>query len=1044
MAKFFIYRPVFAWVIAILIMMAGILSINSLPISQYPDIAPPKVSISATYPGASSEVVENSVIQPIEQSLTGLDGLLYMSSQSQSSGRGSIELTFQSGIDADIAQVQVQNKIQSAITSLPQEVQEQGVTVSKSSSSFLMVLGFISKDGKMDNNDISDYVSSNLSEPLSRIDGVGSVQVFGAEYAMRIWLDPVSLASYKISTQEVVNAINAENAQVALGQLGGTPAVEGQAITATITAQSKMETVEEFKNIVLKSDGNGGHVVLSDVAKVEKGADNYGFITRYNRSPASGVAISLATGANALETAKSVKSFIAEQEKFFPEDLEFVIPFDTTPFVEVSIDGVIHTMIEAFVLVFFVMFLFLQNFRATLIPTIAIPVVLLGTFGVLAAMGYSINMLTMFAMVLAIGLLVDDAIVVVENVERIMSEEGLSPKEATVKSMEQITGALVGIGVVLSAVFVPMAFMSGSAGVIYRQFSVTIVSAMVLSVLVALVLTPALCATMLKPIKKDESNEAKGFFGWFNRSFNKSSSAYQRGVIGIANRSKRFMLVFFAICGIMVYLFMSLPSSFLPDEDQGVLMSQIMAPAGTTQENTMKTIYKVEDAFLEGESEAVESVFSIQGFSFSGSGQNMGMAFIKLKNWDERTDDSLSSQSVAGRAMGALSQIKEAMVFAFALPPMPELGVSTGVSFYLTDNAGLGRDVLKDARNQFLGMAGENPNLQNFRPNGMEDNPQLKVNIDREKASTLGVSITEINNTLSLAWGGRYIDDFMDRGRIKKVYVQSDASYRMNPDDFSQWKIKNHEGEMVPFSAFATTSWDYGSPQLVRYDSVPSLEIQGEGIEGMSTGEVMATVESIVNNLPNGIGVEWTGISYQEKEAGNQVFFLYALSIIVVFLCLAALYESWIVPTAVLMVAPLGIVGTMVAAWITGMSQDIYFQVAMLTTVGIASRNAILMIEFAKSHFEAGMSLIDSVREAARDRIRPIIMTSLAFGLGVLPMALASGAGSGAQNAIGIGVLGGMIASTFLGIFFIPLFFVVIQKTFGKKSLKESQTGEVE
>lgn len=1041
MAKFFIYRPVFAWVIAILIMMAGILSINSLPVSQYPDIAPPTISISASYPGASSEVVENSVIQPIEQSLTGLDGLLYMSSSSQSSGRGSISLTFQSGIDADISQVQVQNKIQRAITSLPKEVQEQGVSVSKSSSNFLMVLGFISTDGTMNNNDISDYVSSNLAEKISRIDGVGSIQVFGSEYAMRIWLDPIKLASYKLSTQDIVSAINAENAQIALGQLGGTPAIDGQSITATITAQSKMETVEEFENIVLNSDGDGGHVLLSDVAKIEKGADNYGFVTRYNRNPASGLSISLATGANALETSENVKKFIEEQSAFFPEGLESVIPFDTTPFVKVSIDGVIHTMIEAFVLVFIVMFLFLQNFRATLIPTIAIPVVLLGTFGVLAVMGYSINMLTMFAMVLAIGLLVDDAIVVVENVERIMREEGLSPKEATVKSMGQITGALIGIGVVLSAVFIPMAFMSGSAGVIYRQFSVTIVSAMVLSVLVALVLTPALCATMLKPIKKGDNHEAKGFFGWFNRSFSKSSKAYERGVMGIANRSKRFMLIFAIICGLMVYLFNNLPSSFLPDEDQGSLISQVMAPAGTTQEETMKTIYKVEDIFLDEEKESVESIFTIQGFSFSGSGQNMGMAFIKLKDWDERKDDSLSAQSTAGRVMGSLSQIKEAMVFAFSLPPMPALGISTGVSFYLTDNAGLGRDVLQESRNQFLGMANQNANLQNFRPNGMEDNPQLKVNIDREKASTLGVSITEINNTLSLAWGGRYIDDFMDRGRIKKVYVQSDASYRMNPDDFNQWKIKNKDGDMVPFSSFATTEWDFGSPQLVRYNSVAALEIQGEGIQGISTGEVMSTVESIVNQLPDGIGVEWTGMSYQEREAGNQVFYLYALSIIVVFLCLAALYESWIVPTAVLMVAPLGIIGTMTAAWIMGMSQDIYFQVAMLTTVGIASRNAILMIEFAKSHYEAGMSLMESASEAARDRIRPIIMTSLAFGLGVLPMAISTGAGSGAQNAIGIGVLGGMIASTFLGIFFIPLFFIVIQRTFGKKPSQKS--GEV-
>lgn len=1045
MVKFFIYRPVFAWVIAILIMLIGALSVFKLPVAQYPDIAPPSVTISASYPGASSDVVENTVIQPIEQSLTGLDGLLYMSSTSASNGSGSVKLTFQSGTDADIAQVQVQNKLQRAIPLLPQEVQQQGISVSKASSTFLMVVGFISENGSMQESDLADYVKANLADPLSRVEGVGNIQVFGGQYAMRIWLNPEKLNQFSLSTADVMRSIQEENAQVTLGQLGGTPAVEGQQLTATIVGQGRMETVEEFENIVVRSDYEGGHVRLRDLARVEKGSDSYSHVARYNRMPSTGIAVSLATGANALDTSDNVREFMAEQERFLPDGMKVIFPFDTTPFVKVSIEGVLMTMAEAAVLVFLVMFLFLQNIRATVIPTIAIPVVLLGTLGVLAAMGYSINMLTMFAMVLAIGLLVDDAIVVVENVERIMTEEGLSPEEATVKSMGQITSALVGIGVVLSAVFIPMAFMSGSAGVIYRQFSVTIVAAMVLSVLVALILTPALCASMLKPIAKGDDHEKKGFFGWFNRTFNQGSDLYQRGVMGIAKRGKRSMLVFALVCGVMGYLFVSVPSSFLPDEDQGVLMAQVMAPVGTTQQDTMQAIYQLEDHFLENESEVVDSVFALQGFSFAGAGQNMGMSFIKLKDWDERPTPDMSAQAIAGRAMGALSQVKDAMIFAFAPPPMPQLGVSTGVSFYLMDKGALGRDALLQAQGQLLGMANDHEKLQNVRPNGMEPGPQLRVEIDREKARSLALTMADINSTLSVAWGGRYIDDFIDNGRVKKVYLQGDAQSRMNPEDFNQWKVRSQKGEMVPFSAFATTHWDFGSPQLVRYNGVPAVEIQGEGAPGVSTGETMALIEGMLAELPEGLSVEWTGMSYQEKEAGNQVMLLYALSLIVVFLCLAALYESWTVPTAVLLVAPLGVVGTMLAGWWFGMSQDIYFQVAMLTTVGIASRNAILMVEFAKSHYDAGSDLLESVRDAAKNRIRPIIMTSLAFGLGVLPMAIASGAGSGAQNAIGIGVLGGMVTSTFLGIFFIPLFFVVVQKVFGSRRLSdvEKNNGEI-
>lgn len=1039
MAKFFIYRPVFAWVIAILTMMVGALSIFTLPVAQYPDIAPPNVTISASYPGASSEVVENTVIQPIEQSMNGLDGLIYMSSTSSSNGSGRVRLTFESGTDPDIAQVQVQNKLQRAIPLLPQEVQRQGVSVTKSSSSFLMVVGLVSEGGAMSNSDLADYAKAHIADPLSRLKGVGDIQVFGGQYAMRIWLQPEQLNQYGLSVDEVIQAIQAENAQVTMGQLGGTPAVEGQQLTATIVGQGRMETVEEFENIVIKSDGLGGHVRLSHVAKVEKGSDSYGHIARYNRTPSVGIAVSMATGANALDTSSNVREFMDIQQGFFPEDMQVIYPFDTTPFVKVSIDGVVITMIEAVVLVFLVMFVFLQNLRATVIPTIAIPVVLLGTLGVLAVMGYSINMLTMFAMVLAIGLLVDDAIVVVENVERIMSEEGLSPREATVKSMGQITSALVGIGVVLSAVFIPMAFMTGSAGVIYRQFSVTIVSAMVLSVLVAIILTPALCATMLKPVKAVDPSEQKGFFGWFNRGFNRGTGMYQRGVRGIAHRTGRFMFIFALVSGLMAYLFTQLPSSFLPDEDQGVLMAQVMAPVGTTQEGTMEAIYKLEDHFLNNETESVESVFTIQGFSFAGMGQNMGMSFIKLKDWSEREEEALSAQSVAGRAMGALSQVKQAVIFAFAPPPMPQLGVSTGVSFYLMDVGANGRDSLLEAQGILLGLANGNEKMQNVRPNGMPSEPQLHVEIDREKARSRGLSIADINRTLSVAWGGQYIDDFIDNGRVKNVYLQGESSSRMNPEDFNKWQVRNQHGEMVPFPAFASTYWGFGSPQLSRYNGIPAIEIQGEGVPGVSTGEVMLLIEEMVDShLPDGFAVEWTGMSYQEREAGNQVVMLYALSLIVVFLCLAALYESWTVPTAVLLVAPLGVIGTLLAGWMLGLSQDIYFQVAMLTTVGIASRNAILMVEFAKSHYDNGATLVDAVGDAARERIRPIIMTSLAFGLGVMPMALASGAGSGAQNAIGIGVLGGMVTSTFLGIFFIPLFFVVVQKWFGSGRKSEA------
>ncbi|MDY1032587.1 multidrug efflux RND transporter permease subunit SmeE [Stenotrophomonas sp. CFBP8980] len=1036
MARFFIDRPIFAWVIAIIIMLAGALAVINLPVSMYPEVAPPAVEISATYPGASAKVVEDSVTQIIEQNMKGLDGLIYFSSNSSANGQATITLTFESGTNPDIAQVQVQNKLQLAMPLLPQEVQRQGINVAKSSSGFLQVIGFVSNDGSMDANDISDFVGSNVVDPLSRVPGVGNIQVFGGKYAMRIWLDPNKLHTYKLSVDEVTAAITAQNAQVAIGQLGGAPSVKGQQLNATINAQDRLQTPEQFRNILVRGGTDGSELRLGDVARVELGAESYDFVTRYNGKPSTGIAITLATGANALDTANGVRTALEDMKATFPAGLESVVPYDTTPFVQVSIKGVIKTLIEAIVLVFVVMYLFLQNFRATLIPTIAVPVVLLGTFGILAALGFSINMLTMFAMVLAIGLLVDDAIVVVENVERIMAEEGLSPLEATRKSMDQITGALVGIGLVLSAVFVPMAFMSGATGVIYRQFSATIVSAMGLSVLVAIVLTPALCATMLKPLKKGEHHVAhKGwsgrFFGGFNRGFDRSSEKYQRGVKGIIARPWRFMGIFAGLALVMGILFVRLPSSFLPNEDQGILMALVQTPVGATQERTLEAMAKLENHFLENESEAIESIFAVQGFSFAGMGQNAGMAFVKLKDWKDRNDEQ-SVGAITGRAMGALGQIKDAFIFAFPPPAMPELGIGSGYTFFLKDNTGQGHDALLNARNQLLGAAGQSKVLANVRPNGQEDTPQLRIDVDVEKANALGLNMTSINNTLATAWGSSYIDDFIDRGRVKRVYVQSDADFRMNPDDFNVWSVKNSDGEMVPFSAFASKRWDFGSPRLERYNGVSAMEIQGEPASGVASGDAMNEIERIARDLPPGYEIEWTALSYQERQAGSQTPLLYSLSLLIVFLCLAALYESWSVPTSVLLVAPLGILGAVLANTLMGLERDIYFQVAMLTTVGLTSKNAILIVEFAKENLEKGAGLIEATMHAVRDRLRPIIMTSLAFGLGVLPLAIASGAGSGAQRAIGTGVLGGMLAGTLLGVFFIPLFFVVVQKLFNR------------
>ncbi|WP_368193320.1 efflux RND transporter permease subunit [Aeromonas sp. s8] len=1039
MARFFIDRPIFAWVIALVIMLAGSLAIIKLPVAQYPSIAPPAVGISASYPGASAKTVEDSVTQIIEQNMTGLDHLLYMSSQSDSAGRVSVTLTFQPGTDPDIAQVQVQNKLQQAMSLLPQEVQQQGIRVQKTSSSFLMVAAFISSDGSMNNDDLADYVVSNIKEPLSRLDGVGDITLFGSQYSMRVWLDPNKLNRVQMTPGDVQAAIKAQNAQVAFGKLGGTPSVEDQQFTATIMGQTRLSTVEQFNDILLRVNQDGSKVRLKDVARVELAGESYDADALYNGQSTAAVAIKLATGANALDTAEKVRAKLNELSDYFPANMEIVYPYDTTPFVKISIEEVVQTLIEAIFLVFCVMYLFLQNFRATLIPTIAVPVVLLGTFGVMAAFGFSINTLTMFGMVLAIGLLVDDAIVVVENVERLMSEEDLSPLEATRKSMTQITGALVGIALVLSAVFVPMAFFGGSTGAIYRQFSLTIVSAMVLSVLVALILTPALCATLLKPMKHGEFGAKRGFFGWFNRAFDAGTNRYQSGVRKVIKQGVRYSLIYGAMLAVLAVLFMRMPTSFLPEEDQGVIMSMVQLPVGATKQRTEVVLADMRDYFLKNEKDNVDSVLTVSGFSFAGSGQNAGMAFIKLKDWSERKSADRSANAIIGRAMGYLFSIKEAQVFAFNLPPIPELGTATGFDFFLQDRGGIGHDKLMAARNQLLGMAAQDPTLVRVRPNGMEDTPQLDIKIDYEKALAQGLSIADINNTLATAWGSSYVNDFVDRGRIKKVYMQADAPFRMNPEDLKLWYVRNSAGQMVPFSAFASTEWSFGSPRLERYNGVPAMEIVGEAAPGKSTGDAMAAIEQMVKQLPEGVGIEWTGLSFQERQAGSQAPALYAISLLVVFLCLAALYESWSIPFSVMLVVPLGVLGAIVAATLRGLENDVYFQVGLLTTIGLSAKNAILIVEFAKELYDKGMGLGEAVVEAARLRLRPILMTSLAFILGVLPLVISSGAGASSRNAIGTGVMGGMISATVLAIFFVPLFFVLVMRYFTSHKSKEAR-----
>jgi len=1023
MAKFFIDRPIFAWVLALIIMIAGGLSILRLPVSQYPAIAPPAISVTASYPGASARTLEETVTQVIEQRMTGLDGMRYISSSSDATGTASVELTFEPGTNPDVAQVQVQNKLQLAMPQLPQEVQRQGVRVAKSNRNFLMIAAFVSTDGSMLRNDISDYVASTLQDPLSRIPGVGDLQVFGTQYAMRIWLNPDKLRAFHLTPIDVQQAVQAQNAQVSAGQFGGTPSVPGQQLNATITAQTRLQTAAQFADILLRVNPTGAQVRLGDVAEVELTGESFEVESYYNGSPTSGVGIRLAVGANALATSAAVKQRLAELQPGFPPGLEVRYPVDTTPFVRASIEGVVITLVEAIGLVFLVMLLFLQSFRATLIPTLAVPVVLLGTFGVLSAFGYTINTLTMFGVVLAIGLLVDDAIVVVENVERIMHDERLPPKEATRKSMQQITGALVGIALVLAAVFLPMAFFPGSVGVIYRQFAITIISAMALSVFVALTLTPALCGTILKA---GHARPRRGPIAWFNSFYAAGERTYTRGVGRLLRLRIPTMIVFLALIAVLARSYTKLPTGFLPEEDQGLFNVQVLTPPGSTQQQTRAVMERVTNHLLEVEKEAVSEVMAITGFGFGGRGQNSGLAFVKLRPWDERKEPRLKSSEVVRRLGGAFGKYKEALVFAFAPPAISELGNVGGLQLQLEDRAGLGHEALIAARDQLLGSAQKHPALTKVRQGGLEDRPEYKIDVDQEKAAALGLSLSEINATLSTTWGGTYINDFIDGGRTKRVYMQADARFRMQPDDLGRWSVRNKSGEMVPFSAFATGRWTYGSPKLDRFNGFPAISIQSEPAPGHSSGEAMAALEELVAQLPDGIGSDWSGLAYEARTAGSNAWALYALSLLVVFLCLAALYESWTIPVTVMLVVPLGVLGAVAATLLGKQANDVYFQVGLLATIGLSSKNAILIVEFAKELLEKGLSPYEAALQAAQLRLRPIIMTSLAFILGVTPLAVARGAGAGAQNAIGIAVIGGVVAATALGVLLVPVFFVLI------------------
>jgi len=1039
LSKFFLERPVFAWVIAIAIMVGGGLAIYNLPVSQYPPVAPPSIYIQSFYPGASAETVENSVTQIIEQKMTGLDQMLYLSATSDSAGASRIELTFAPGTDPDLAWAKVQNKLQLAMASLPDVVQRQGITVGKATKNWLMIVGLISEDGSMDGNDLRDYAQSNLEKVLARVPGVGEVENFGSQYAMRIWLNPDKLIAYSLTVEDIVAALRAYNVEVSAGQLGGAPAVPGQRLNASIIVQSLLKTPEEFSAIPIRINPDGAVVRIRDVARAELGTDFYDVEAFYNGKPSAAMAIRQIVGANALETARAVKSKLEEMSRYFPPGMKVVYPYDTTPFTVVAIEEVVKTLFEAIGLVFLIMWLFMGNIRATLIPTIAVPVVLLGTFATLALFGFSINMLTMFAMVLAIGLLVDDAIVVVENVERIMSEEGLPPKEATAKSMEQITSALIGIGLVLSAVFGPMAFFAGSTGIIYRQFSITIIASMLLSVVVALILTPVLCASLLRPVPAghEPSDNAifflRPFFRWFDRVFFGIRDLYVRVVGGSFSRAVRYLVVYVLIVSIVGFLFHRLPTSYLPDEDQGILLAQVMLPTGATLEQTKGVVNDIQRYFQQNEKEAVDSCLTVSGVGFSGRAQTNGMVFIKLKDWKLRNRPDLRVKAIAGRAMAAFSRFRNAIVFAFPPPSVIELGNATGVDFQLLDRGGLGHEKLMAARNQFLGMAAQDPRLVRVRPNGLEDVPEYRVDVDWVKAGALGLPITAIHNTISAAFGSAYVNDFIQGGRVKRVFVQADAPYRMLPNDLEKLYVRNTAGKMVPFSAFASTHWTYGSPRLERYNGFPSLSIWGEPAPGRSSGEAMRAMEEIVSKLPAGVGYEWTGLSYQERMATAQGPILYAFSILVIFLCVAALYESWTIPFVNMLMLPLGVFGALLATWSRGLPNDVYFQIGFLTTLGLSTKNAILIIQFIKEQMRHGVELTAGTLAAVRIRFRPVIMTSLAFFFGTLPLAVAAGAGAGAMNAIGTAVTGGMLSATFIDLIFIPLFFVLVSRLFGKK-----------
>jgi hydrophobe/amphiphile efflux-1 (HAE1) family protein len=1030
MVNFFIDRPIFAWVLAIVTMLAGLLAIRTLPIAQYPSIAPPSISIQAVYPGASADVVQSSVVQVIEQQLSGIDHLLYFNSESDGNGSMTITLYFEQGTNPDTAQVQVQNKLQLATPLLPTEVQLQGIRVAKATRNFLLVIGFYATDGAMTSEDVSDFIASKVQDPISRTAGVGDYQLFGSQYAMRIWIDPDKLNNFGLSTADVSAALQAQNIQVPSGELGGLPAVRGQRLRATIVGPQRLTNADQFGRVLLKVNPDGSQVRLRDVARIGLGAETYSTSTQYNGHPAAGLAVKLATGANALDTAKAVRATMNRLSPLFPPGLQLIYPYDTTPFVRVSIDEVVKTLFEAIVLVFLVMYLFLQNIRATLIPTIAVPVVLLGTFGILSAAGFSINTLTMFGMVLAIGLLVDDAIVVVENVERVMESDNLSPREATRRSMGEITGALIGIALVLSAVFLPMAFFSGSTGVIYRQFSITIISAMGLSVLVALIFTPSLCATLLRPKRAGTGEREGGIFGWFNRGFARMTHGYERSLQHIAQRTGRYLLIYLAIVAVMGVLFVRVPQSFLPDEDQGILFGQVVAPPGAPSEITQQALDEARDYFLKNEKDLVSGVFTVNGFSFGGQGQNAGLIFVRLQEWAKRPGRKNSVFALAERANQRFHAIRGALVVAFAPPAALELGNATGFDFELEDQGNLGHEALMQARGQLMGLASKNAAIGMIRPNGLEDEPQYQLDIDWEKASTLGLSIADINDTLGAGWGSTYVNQFVDRDRVKRVFVQGGEDSRMLPGDFDRWYVRNGAGQMVQFSAFASGHWAFGSPKLERYNGTPALEFLGGPPPGKSTGDALAAMEALVTKLPKGIGYEWTGLSYEEKLSGSQAPALYAVSLTIVFLCLAALYESWAIPVAVILVVPLGILGTITATLLRGLANDVFFQVGLLTTVGLSAKNAILIVEFAKDNYEKGMDLVEATVTAARQRLRPILMTSMAFILGVLPLAIATGAGAGGRVAIGTGVIGGMFTATLLAVFLVPVFFISVRRRF--------------